>query len=209
MKKRFLRSLSQSVNRPGGGGLTLLLLLVVLVPSVCLLWFMYRAVQNERLAMQQRLLKLYQGPLNVVAARLNAYWQAPAAGLDEDYSHFAPPVFFSEHVGKFMDIALMDSVICFDSVGKVCYPSAAVAPPPEPLASGWVEAQRLEAGDPAAAAAAFGSLADTTTNAALAALAYQAKARCLLQSRQTNAALEVLNNALAQQKFQATTDDQG
>ncbi len=209
MKKHFLRSLSQSVNRPGGGGLTLLLLLVVIVPSVCLLWFMYRAVQNERLAMQQRLLNVYQGRLNAAAARLNAYWQATAGGLDEDYSHSAPPVFFSEHVGKFMDIVLMDSVICFDSVGEVRYPGAAVAPPPEPLASGWVKAQRLEAGEPAAAAAAFGHLGETTTNDALAARAFQAKARCLMQAQQTNAVLDVLTNILVQQRFQAATDDQG
>ena len=49
-----------------------------------------------------------------------------------------------------------DSMICFDSAGKVQYPSAAVIPPPEPPAPAWAEAQRLEAGDPAAAAAAFG-----------------------------------------------------
>ena len=54
MKKSFLRNFTFSVNRPGGGGLTLLLLLVVLVPSVCLLWFMNKAVQNERLAMHQK-----------------------------------------------------------------------------------------------------------------------------------------------------------
>ena len=211
MKKSFLRDFTRSVNRPGRGGLTLLLLLVVLVPSVCLLWFMNRAVQNERLAMQQRLLNLYQGRLTEFAGALNGFWQDYSetnrpAGLGQDgRPPLAPPASFAGMASS----AGPDSMIYFNSAGKVQYPSAAVPPPPEPLAPAWTEAQRLETGDPAAAAAAFGRLAETTTNETLAARAFQAKARCLMQAEQTNAALDVLTNALARQKFQTATDDQG
>ena len=43
----MLRDGSINLSRPSGSGLTLLLLLVVMVPSICLLWFMGRAVGNE------------------------------------------------------------------------------------------------------------------------------------------------------------------
>jgi signal transduction histidine kinase len=213
VKKSFLRRFTLSVNRPGRGGLTLLLLLVVLVPSVCLLWFMNKAVQNERLAIRQKLVDAYRGQITNLAESLDEFWQSRKHELGYDYthdSHVAPAAFFSKQVADLAHAPLgFDSVVCFDSTGMVQYPKVAVAPPPESLAPAWVEAQRLEAGDPAAAAAAFGSLADTTTNEILAARAFQAKGRCLMQAQQTNAALDVLTNALARQKFQAATDDQG
>jgi hypothetical protein len=34
--------------------------IVVLLPTVCLLWFIARTVNNERLAMEQRLVNIYQ-----------------------------------------------------------------------------------------------------------------------------------------------------
>ncbi len=204
MKKRFLRSFTRSVTRPGGGGLTLLLLLVVIVPSVCLLWFMNKAVQNERLAMQQKLLDLYQGQLALNAGAFNDYWRSETGSLEEQYSHLAPAAFFSDKVAQFAD-----SVICFGSTGQIQYPDTAVSPQPEAPTPAWVEAQRQEVSDPVAAAAAFGSLGETTTNQTLAARAFQAQARCLLQGRQTNAALEVLTHALAQPKIQAAADAQG
>jgi signal transduction histidine kinase len=184
--------------------LTLLLLLVVIVPSVCLLWFMNRAVQNERLAVQQKLLDLYQGHLTEYALLMNDGWQGRIELLDEFCAKGDPPGILFR-----MGSDAADSVICFDSVGKVSYPNSSVVPRPEPLAPAWAEAQSLESSDPAAAAAAFGRLGETTTNDALAASACQAQARCLLQARQTNAALSVCTNMFAQEKFKAATDAQG
>ncbi len=203
MKKNFLRNFTLSVNRPGRGGLTLLLLLVVLVPSVCLLWFMNRAVQNERLAMRQKMLDLYQGQLTDIAGRVEGFWKNSIDAWDDNYSHSVFPPSFSYLGGG------ADSVIYLDSAGKLHYPSPALSPPPVSLPAAWEEAERLEANDPAAAAAAYGRFGETTTNDTLAARAFQAKARCLMQARQTNAALEALTNALTQQRFHAATDAQG
>ena len=90
MKKSFLRNFTFSVNRPGGGGLTLLLLLVVVVPSFCLIWFMNKAVGNERLAMQQKLLDLYQVPLTVNAHCMDDGWQGKSRDFDEFFSRDWP-----------------------------------------------------------------------------------------------------------------------
>jgi signal transduction histidine kinase len=208
--KRFLRSFTHSVTRPGGGGLTLLLLLVVLVPSVCLLWFMYRAVQNERLAVRQKVADVYRGQISKAAEALDGMWRFLAQAFNDGYSYEASPVFFSKMVTDLASYPFsLDSVVCFDLAGKAQYPSAATPPRADPFAHAWEDAQSLEAGDPAAAAAAFGHLGDTTTNLTLAAQAYRGKARCLMEALQTNAALEVLTNVLAQPRFQAATDDQG
>jgi len=204
VKKRFLRNFTFSVNRPGGGGMTLLLLLVVLVPSVCLLWFMNRAVQNERLAVQQKLLDLYQGQLTQMTELLKRTWPYKVDWIDEQCVQPGPPRVFSDYAG-----VVADSFICFDSTGRILYPSPAVAPSAESVEPAWAEAQRLEPSDPVAAAAAFGHLCETTTNETLAARAYQAQARCLLQARQTNAALDILTHPLAQQKYQRVSDPQG
>ena len=53
-------------GRPSGLWLMLLLLLAVLVPSVCLLWFMNQAVRNERLAVRQKLADAYRANLSLM-----------------------------------------------------------------------------------------------------------------------------------------------
>ena len=40
-----------------GYGLMLVALLVILVPSICLVWLMNRALQNERVAVNQKLVE--------------------------------------------------------------------------------------------------------------------------------------------------------
>ena len=202
MKKSLLRNLALSASRPGGGGLTLLLLLVVLVPSVCLLWFMNQAVQNERVAYRQKLLDLYQGQLALAGKQLENYWSQTAQAAEIDAGLEAP--------ARFAQLLKMaDAAVCFDDAGKVAYPNAARLPPAEPLPADWEEAQRLEPENPIAAAEEFGRLGQAATNTALAARAFQAQARCLIQARQTNAALEVLTNSLAQPRFQTAADAQG
>ena len=55
----IMAKLAVGGGRPNGSWLMLLLLLAVLVPSVCLLWFMNQAVRNERLAVRQKLAEAY------------------------------------------------------------------------------------------------------------------------------------------------------
>src|SRR5436190_5888957 len=72
----------RTTYNPRGYGLLLLLALVVLVPSVCLLWFMNQAVQNERLAVRQKLVEAYRGHLAVAQERVESYWRQTGSDLD-------------------------------------------------------------------------------------------------------------------------------
>ena len=59
----------------------LLLLVVVLAPTICLLWFMSWAIENERLAMRQTLEQSYRRDLAALQTQLEGYWQRRASAL--------------------------------------------------------------------------------------------------------------------------------
>jgi signal transduction histidine kinase len=203
--KAILRKVSISIGRAHGSWLTLLLLLVVLVPSVCLLWFMNQAVHNERLAVRQRLVDAYRGHLSLAQDRLATYWNKDSEEMEAQTKNIPPPALFA----KLIRAGLADAVVCFDRAGKVVYPGALPSPRRQIPGAGWAEAHQLEAGDLAAAAAAYFRLAGQATNTDLAALALQSQARCLLQAGRKVEALSVLTGPLAEQRYQSATDSQG
>ena len=191
---------------PSGLWLMLLLLLAVLVPSVCLLWFMNQAVHNERLAARQKLADAYRINLALVQSQLEAYWRQTADTLDAEAEHLSPPALFAKQVRA----GLADAVICLDSAGNVAYPGPTAAPRPEVPDASWTEAEALASSKlPDAAAAAFARLAGQATNADLAARALQAQARCLVKAKRTEAAIAVLTGPLEEARYQRATDAQG
>ena len=192
-------------GRPSGSGLMLMLLLAMLVPSVCLLWFMNQAVHNERLAVRQKLADAYSANLSLEIGALETYWRQTASALDADTDRLAPAATFAKRVRS----GLADAVICFDAAGNVAYPAPAPAPQPEPLEAPWAEAEGLESSKPVEAADAFARLAEQATNANQAARALQAQARCLVKSGKTNEAIAVLTGPLEDARFRHATDAQG
>ncbi len=54
----------------------LLLAIAVVLPTVCLLWFMNQAVKNVQLAARQKLINLYEGKLKDAVAEANEIWTA-------------------------------------------------------------------------------------------------------------------------------------
>jgi hypothetical protein len=52
-----------------------MLMLVVIIPTVCLLWFVSEAVRNERMAVRQQLTELYQSQLESLPPILQDYWE--------------------------------------------------------------------------------------------------------------------------------------
>jgi hypothetical protein len=93
----------------------LLLLLAVLVPSVCLLWFINQAVQNERLAVRQKLVDVYRVNLALVQNQVEAYWRQTAGALDAEADHLSAPALFAGQVRA----GLAEAVICLDSASNV------------------------------------------------------------------------------------------
>jgi signal transduction histidine kinase len=203
--KNTLKKLKIGVSRPDGPRLTLLLVLVVLAPSICLFWFMNRAVQNERLAVRQKLVDAYRGHLSLAQEKLDAYWRQTAAALDDAAKKASPAALFAQQV----DDGLADAVIGFDTSGGVSYPRSLPPPQSKPVENSWTQAQAKEASDPLAAAAAYALLAEGESNSDLAAGALQSQARCLALAGKKTEALAVLAGPLAQERYRSAKDSQG
>jgi len=183
----------------------LLLLLAVLVPSVCLLWFMNQAVHNERLAVRQKLADAYRVNLSLVQNQLEVFWRQLGDSLDTEASRLLAPTLFAQEVRA----GRADAVIVFDATGNVAYPAAAQAAQPDLPNEGWAEAERLESANPAEAAAAFARVAEQTTNVNMAARALQAQARCLVKAGKTNEAISLLTGPLEEERYREATDALG
>ncbi len=200
----WLRKLSPGAGRGIGISLMLVLVLVVVAPSVCLVWFMSRAAQNERLAVRQKLEDAYRVHLSLAQERLTAFYHEIGAQLDARAATNPGPVLFAKLVGE----GLAESAVCFDQNGRITYPTR---PEPrfEPEPPGWAEAERRELAAPEAAAAAFAGIATETADPNVAARAYQAQARCLIRAGKSDAALAVLLGPLGEQRYADAADAEG
>ena len=141
-----------------------LLLIVVLVPTTCLLWFMNRAIENERLAMSKTLEDAYRRDLAEAQTRLELFWHNRLADMDklssgDSISLKTAPAIFARCVRS----GWSDSVICYDAQDQLCYPAAHLisSNQNEAESAEWAEARRLEysAHDLTAAAKAYLAIA--------------------------------------------------
>jgi len=98
-------------------------------------------------------------------------------------------------------------VIVLDAFGVAVYPAPMPAPSIDPTLNdaAWAKARRLEESDPAAAVSAYSAIAQSSGDPAIAARAWQAAARCLVQSGNGEAAAQLVLQHLTGQ----ATDLQG
>jgi signal transduction histidine kinase len=182
----------------------LLLMAAVLLPTACVLWLMNDAIGNQRLLVRQRLGEAYHTQLSLIRDRLDSEWAVKAAALDEgDVGGLA--------FLKIVKPGLADSAVILDAAGVPVYPSPLRAPSADPTATQpeWVRARRLEETDLAAAATAYQALAQSAGDPGLAARAWQAAARCLVQSGHGEVAAELAVSHLAGRAVEHATDLQG
>lgn len=171
-----------------------LLLAAVLVPTACVLWFMTQAMENEQLAMRQRLVEIHEQLLENACGDSHVYWRekflffyqgyAPSNGLAENY--------FAHVVRK----GICDSLVEF-YYGNAPYPRLKAAPSVA-NADIWRMARALEftANDPASASRQYADIALSEVDDATKARALLYQARCLVKSADIEAALKVLTGAL-------------
>ena len=176
--------------------LLLLLVLVVVVPTACVLWFMNKAMDSERLVVRQKLTEVYKGQLDALRKKIQTHWRDKARILSEVGEQESPAEIFAHVVGS--DMA--NSIVLYDSTGQLAYPTkvpssvhGAKEESPE-----WNVAQRLEyrQNDPLAAATNYAQIARQAVEASVAARAWQAQARCLAKAGRVDAAIEVLTSQL-------------
>jgi signal transduction histidine kinase len=187
----------------------LLLLFAVLVPAVCLLWFMAAAMRNERLAARQRLAEAYESQLAGVREKLGASFTDLESQLERLGQITPPSAAFARCV---LEAGLESALIC-DAQGGVLYPNASPRVQAGLLVQGrdWEHASQLEyfRKDYLTAARAYHDLANASSNLNSAARAFQAQARCLVQAGETASASRLVEEVLANDRFRHAVDPQG
>jgi signal transduction histidine kinase len=177
-----------------------LLLIVVLTPTACLLWFMNRAIENERLAVRKTLEDAYRRDLTDAQARLEQFWRdrvnnlmTAAGGLSQfsrsengtvpfaSANEKAPSAIFAKCVRS----GWADSVVCYDGQGNVTYPTSPSTLPDQD------------------------EIANETADVNQAARAWQAQVRSLMQSGNIQAATELITSTLVDDKYDHAIDQQG
>jgi two-component system, OmpR family, phosphate regulon sensor histidine kinase PhoR len=170
-----------------------LLLVVVVVPTACVLWFMTEAMNNERLAVKEKLSRAYTLRLGEVETRIDNYWQARSVALEKAQSGENPSLWFKQ-LGQ---QGICDSVVIYDASGAILYPTP-LKPQQEIDNQEWREAWRLEydAGDCSAAANAYKAIA-AASDPVIRARGLQAQARCLSQLQQSDEVAQVASKLMS------------
>ncbi len=192
----------------------LLSLLVVLVPTVCVLWFMTEAVENRRAVLRR---SFADADLLVAQERLDSFWRDQVVALERTRDRAeSEPAFFDQCVAS----KLADGLVCFDPTGQLIYPAAAQTPIAAEVESAldWTAIARLEYQqnefEQAAAAyekiaAAHGDPARPGFDANAAARAILGKARCLAKAGRVDEAIQDYAETLDQKHFHQAVDGDG
>lgn len=120
--------LTERLNSTGYGQLRwviLLLVTAVILPTVCLLWFMTQTVKSERLAVRQRLVDSYRDSLAKLKEYNEDIWLSltdiPARAFSADLRSFVKRVVQTRNYGM-GDYDYGDAVVVYDANGALLYP---------------------------------------------------------------------------------------
>ncbi len=103
-----------------------MLAIAVILPTVCLLWFMNQAVRNERLAIRQKLNAVYQQRLEILSKRIDDLWSARISVIEDETAVQRQPVeMFDRLLGRDSltnEPNICNAVVIYDRMGKLVYP---------------------------------------------------------------------------------------
>lgn len=154
-----------------------LLAAAVILPTVCLLWFMTAAVRNERLAMRQKLSEIYQKRLETAA---------------RDHLGF-------DRINPRLTMVFSDGFVVYDNNGQVVFPAV---DPGIPLTEEqrFAPAGKLEYQDKdfEKAEALYRGITESAESPAVKVFALVSQARCLHKLGRTDDAISVLDGVLAE-----------
>ncbi len=187
----------------------LLLILAVVIPTACVLWFMTEAMRNERLAVRQKLMAVYEDQLADATQQLQTYLDGKKAALASADAEATAAEIFADLVRA----EVADSVIVYDASGGILYPTS---PEPEfgvPSSESpeWQQARELEfeRADYVGAGEAYAGIARESADINVGARALQAQVRCLLKSGEQETAIRLLVDELDKDIYRDAVDAQG
>jgi signal transduction histidine kinase len=184
-------------------------MLVIIIPTVCLLWFVSEAVRNERMAVRQKLTELYQSQLESLPPMLQNSWEQKINRLSAIDPRLSPGERFNKIIGS----GISDSVILYDNKGELLYPCE-VEPPDIDLGDfvdEWDRAESLEfrKKDDLAAAELYADIAVKTKDINLKTRALQRQIRCLGKAGKKDDALNIVISILSRPEFYEARDNNG
>ncbi len=177
----------------------LLLAIAVILPTVCLLWFMSHAVRNERLAVKQKLTDVYQQRLDRLSQRLDNLWSDRINSIgDKVAGHGAIEIFglFASRDDDVRGLKLCDAAIVYDSNDKLLYPVTEGKEDAGQLPDEFNKAWRAEfiEEDFARATGLYEQIADTSAEDYVRNSALMGKVRCLRKSGDIEKAVSQCND---------------
>jgi signal transduction histidine kinase len=185
-----------------------LLIAVVVLPTAVVFWFVNQAMQNEQLAMRQRLTDLYRSQLQTAVDRFQIVWHDKVELLTDSVEQDSGPEAFAALVKA----GQVDSILIYRK-GALSYPKPSAFPrvTAEPQTPPWLEARNLEyaKNSPKAAAEVYARISRQVDSDQEAALALMAQARCLNKSKSQSEAIRVLVDALGKKRYRNVVDAQG
>jgi signal transduction histidine kinase len=205
------RSVTTTASSQGPGIATMVVMVVLaaFMPAGCVLWFLNAAMENQQLAVRQRLSDVYRSQFDARKDGLLSSWNGIAQKLDEARK--------LDDVGRIYELlvagGVCDAVVVYDESGQVLYPR-----PLRPIhvdfhadADLWDKARSLEYDrqDTAAAAEIYEQIATRADNVHLAARAMQGQIRCLVRAGSTGNAVEVIAGVLSEPKYRDALDADG
>ena len=102
----------------------LLLAAAVVLPTVCLLWFMGLAMKNERLAVRQKLIDFYSNKADDISSNFDKSFQNIIAKNNKSIDHLRdnPGLFLNYHPQSDRIKGDADRIVIIDTNGSSIYP---------------------------------------------------------------------------------------
>ena len=105
----------------------LLLAVAVILPTVCLLWFMNQAVKNDRLAVRQKLTDIYRLRLDTLSKSVDDLWSGRIDSVRQKAVECQGVEMFDLLTGRDNGadgLPICDAIVIYDSNGTLFYPVA-------------------------------------------------------------------------------------
>ena len=125
----------------------MLLAVAVILPTVCLLWFMNQAVKNDRLAVKQKLTDAYQLRLDTLSESLDNLWSGRTNSVRQKAVASQGVEMFGLLTARddgSDGLGICDAVIIYDSNNTLVYPVAGGTDYPNELPEGFNKAWAAE-----------------------------------------------------------------
>jgi signal transduction histidine kinase len=193
------------------GTMVIMVLLAALVPAGCVLWFLDAAMENQQLAVRQRLTDAYRSQFDARRDGLLSAWKKIEQKLKQARKANDPGQIYKLLVSA----RVCSAIIVYDESGQVLYPRQLAVMHVDPSAHSdlWDKARQLEDDlKNTASAEVYADIARKSDNIHLAARAMQGQIRCLVRTGQADRiaeAIDVITGPLSEPKYRDALDSGG